>query len=138
MIVAGHPLERIQPWLATEIVIAATSAKAADFAVDWKNLPADAGLSPAGKLALPVTVKRLDPAAPVRLALLTSQAPPLTNGQPDPNRSLRAEKPVELAAKASDAELPLVIPAELPADSYRVAVQAELLSADKRRCLRLP
>jgi hypothetical protein len=135
VIVAGHPLERIQPWLAMEIVIAATSAKVADFAVDWKNLPPDAGLSPGGKLALPVTVKRLDPAAPVRLVLLTSQAPPLTNGQPDPNRALRAEKPVELAAKAADAELPLVIPAELPADSYQIAVQAELLSADKQKVL---
>jgi hypothetical protein len=134
VVLKGHPLERLQPWLASELAVAPSSAKA-DFAVDWKNLPADAGLSPAGKLALPVTVKRLDPAAPVRLVLLTSQAPPLTNNQPDPNRALRAEKPVELAAKASDGELPLVIPVELPADSYQIAVQAELLSADKQKVL---
>jgi hypothetical protein len=133
--VSNHPLERIQPWLATEIAIAPTNLKAADFTVEWKNLAPDAGLSPAGKLALPVTVKRLDSATPVRLVLLASQAPPLTNGQPDPNRALRAERPVELAAKAADGELPLVIPAELPADSYQIAVQAELLSADKQRVL---
>lgn len=131
----GHPLERLQPWLATELSVAPTKLKAADFAVEWKNLPADAGLSPAGKLALPVIVKRADVAAPVRLVLLTSQAPPVVNGQPDPNRALRPEKPAELAAKVSDGEVSLVIPAELPADSYQIAVQAELLSADKQRVL---
>ena len=88
-----------------------------------------------GCATLPVTVKRTDPAAPVRLTLLTSQAPPLTNDQPDPNRALRPEKPVELAAKASDSEMSLVIPAELQADSYQVAVQAELLSANKQKVL---
>jgi hypothetical protein len=131
----GHPLERLQPWLATEMCVAPTDLKAADFVIEWRNLPADAGLSPGGKLALPVVVKRADPAAPVRLTLLTSQAPPLTNGQPDPNRALRPERPVELAAKVSDSELSLVIPAELPADSYQVAVQAELLSANKQKVL---
>jgi hypothetical protein len=131
----GHPLERLQPWLATELSIAPTNAKAADFTVDWRSLPADAGLLPGGKLALPVTVKRLDPAAPVRLVLLTSQAPTLTNDQPDPNKAIRPEKPVELAAKVSDGEFPVVIPPELPADSYQIALQAELLSPDKQKVL---
>jgi hypothetical protein len=136
VVLKGHPLERLQPWLASELSVAPTWMKAADFAIDWKNLPADAGLKPATKLALPVTVKRLDPAAPVRLVLLTSQAPPVNaNNQPDPNRALRAERPVELAAKTTDGELPLVIPAELPADSYQIAVQAELLSANKQQVL---
>jgi len=135
VVLTGHPLERLQPWLATELSVAATANKVAGFAIDWKNPPADAGLSPAGKLALPVTVNRLDPAAPVRLVLLTSQAPPLVNGQPDANRAIRLEKPVELAAKASDSEMSLLLPAELPANSYQIAVQAELLSADKTRVL---
>src|SRR5439155_17466667 len=131
----GHPLERLEPWLAAELSVAPSSAKAADFTVDWRNLPADAGLSPAGKLALPVTASRADPAAPVRLVLLTSQAPPLVSGQPDPNRAIRPEKPAELGAKVSDGEVSLVIPNELPADSYQVAVQAELLSPDKQKVL---
>jgi hypothetical protein len=135
VVLKGHPLERLQPWLASELSVAPTKLKAADFTVDWKGLPADAGLSPAGKLALPVTVKRLDPAAPVRLVLLTSQAPPLVNGQLDANRAIRLEKPVELAAKASDSEVTLIVPAELPADSYQIAIQAELLSPDKQRVL---
>ncbi|HEV3387320.1 MAG TPA: hypothetical protein VG097_21050 [Gemmata sp.] len=131
----GHPLERLQPWLATELSIAPITAKATDFTVDWRNLPADAGLSPGGKLTLLLTVKRLDPATPVRFALLTSQAPPLTNNQPDPNRAIRPEKPIELAAKVSDGEFPVLVPPELPADSYQIALQAELLSPDKQKVL---
>ncbi len=134
--IKGHPLERLQPWLASELTVGPTSAKAADFAIEWKNLPADAGLSPAGKLTLPVTVKRLDPAAPVRLVLLTSQNPPLVNNQPDLNRTIRPDKPAnELAAKVSDSEMSLLVPPELPADAYQIAVQAELLSADKQKVL---
>jgi hypothetical protein len=131
----GHPLERLQPWLAAEFSITPTAAKAADFTVDWRNLPPDAGLSPAGKLALPVAAKRLDPASPVRFVLLTSQAPPLTNNQPDPNRAIRAEKPVKLAAKVSDGDFLVLIPPELPADTYQIALQAELLSPDKQKVL---
>jgi hypothetical protein len=131
----GNPMERLQPWLASELTLAPTTASSADFAIDWRNLSADAGLAPAGKLALPVSIKRIDPAAPVRLVLLTSQSPPLVNNQPDPNRTIRAEKPVELAAKASDGELTVLVPAELKADAYQLAVQAELLSPDKQRVL---
>ena len=61
--VKGHPLEHIQPWLAGEISLSQTKQKAEDFTIDWRNLPPDAGLSPGGKLSLPFTVKRLDPAA---------------------------------------------------------------------------
>lgn len=133
--VKGHPLEKPQPWLATEIAVAPTGAKAADFTVDWRSLPDTAGLVPLGRLALPVKVTRLDPAAPVRLTLLTSQKPPLVNNQPDVNKSIRAEKPVELGAKVSDGELVALLPDDLPASSYDIAVQAELLSADKQRVL---
>lgn len=131
----GHPLERLQPWLAAELSVVPSAAKAADFTVDWRNLPADAALSPGGKLNLPFNVKRLDPAAPVRLVLLTSQSPPLLNNQPDPNRSIRQERPVELAAKINDGDFSVLVPPELSADAYQVALQAELLSADKQRVL---
>jgi hypothetical protein len=136
VVLKGHPLERLQPWLATELSLAPTNRNGADFTVDWKNLPADAGLSPGGKLPLTVAVKRADPAAPVRFVLLTSQNPPLANNQPDPNRTLRPEKAAnELPAKASDGELSLLVPAELPADAYQIAVQAELLSPDRQKVL---
>ncbi|MBY0515081.1 MAG: hypothetical protein K2P78_14405, partial [Gemmataceae bacterium] len=71
----------------------------------------------------------------VQADLLTSQAPVPANNQPDPARTIRAEKPVELAAKASTADLTVLLPADLPADAYDLAVQADLLSADKQRVL---
>jgi hypothetical protein len=131
----GHPLERLQPWLAGEFALAPTDAKAADFGIDWKAAPADAGLPPAGKLSLPVKLTRTDVAAPVRLTLLTSQNPPLANGQPNPAAAVRIEKPTELGAKVSEGEVVALLPPDLPADAYQLAVLAELLSADKQRVL---
>lgn len=131
----GHPLERLQPWLATEFAVAPTSAKASDFSINWKDLPADAGLTPAGKLALPVALTRTDVASPVRLTLLTSQTVPVVNNQPVVASTLRIEKPTEFGAKASEGDVPVLVPADLPADAYQVAVLAELLTPDKLRVL---
>jgi hypothetical protein len=135
VIVKGHPLELLQPWLATELPVAPTTAQAVDFQLDWRGLPADAGLVPAGKLALPVKLTRPKTPSVVRLSLLTSQLPPLVNNQPDPNKTLRQEKPVELAANVVDGETVLLVPGELSAASYDVTVQADLLAADKRTVL---
>jgi hypothetical protein len=136
VVVADDPLERIQPWLATEIPLAPSKAKAAEFQIDWRGLPADAGLVPAGKRSLPVKVIRPATAETVRLMLLTGQSIPLVNNQPDPNRTLRAEKPVELAAKVVEGELTILVPAELASASYDVAIRADLLGGpDKRTVL---
>jgi hypothetical protein len=135
VIVKGHPLEKLQPWLAEELPVAPTSAKAAEFQVDWRGLPADAGLVAAGKLALPIKLTRPKTPSVVRLTLLTSQLPPLLNNQPDLTKSLRQEKPVELAANVVDGEVTLLLPPELPSPGYDVTVQADLLSADKRTVL---
>jgi hypothetical protein len=134
VMVQGHPMERLQPWLAEEIAVAA-AGPVPRFEVEWRGLSADSGLVLAGKLALPVKVNRPLPDAPVRLTLLTSQLPPLQNNQPDPNRTLRPEKPVELPAKATDGELTALVPPDLPAPVYDVTVQADLLAADKRTVL---
>jgi hypothetical protein len=148
IVIQGHQQERLQPWLATEIAVAGSTAKAADFQVDWRGLSADAGIILGGKLALPVKITR--PAAKkdekekekqkpdnstVRLTLVTSQFPPLVNGQPDPNRSLRPEKPIEMPATDTDGAMTLLVPVELPSPVYDVAVQADLLAADKRTVL---
>jgi len=135
VVVKGHPLEKLQPWLATELPVAPTVAKAVDFQVDWRGLPADAGLVPAGKLALPIKLTRPKSPSVVRLSLVTSQLPPLVNNQPDPNKALRQEKPVEMAATALDGEVTLLVPPEMTSPGYDVTVEAELLSADKRTVL---
>jgi hypothetical protein len=131
----GHPLERLQPWLATELALAPTTFKAADFQIAWRDLPSDAQLVLANKLALPIKVSRSDEKAPVRLSLVTSQIVTLLNNQPDPNKTLRVEKPVELAAAMADGEVILLVPADLNSPVYDVSVQAELLSADKKTVL---
>jgi hypothetical protein len=135
VLLKGHPLEQLQPWLAEEIAVAPTSARAAEFQVEWRGLPADTGLVPAGRLVLPVKLTRPATNAVVRLGLLTSQLPPLVNNQPDPNQALRPEKAVELAAKVTDGELAVLVPPQLTAPVYDVTVQAELLAADKKTVL---
>lgn len=131
----GHPLERLQPWLAAEIGLAGTATKAADFQVDWRGLPEDAGVLPAAKLALPVKVTKPAGDGVVRLTLLTSQLRPVANGQTDPNQALRLEKPVELPAGATDGDLTVLVPPQPAAPVYDVAVQAELLTSDKKTAL---
>src|SRR5262249_6699065 len=103
--IRGHPLERLQPWLATELPAAPTTAKAAEFQIDWRSASPDAKLYLGGKLPLRVKLTRADMNSVVRLTLLTSQLLPLVNNQPDVNATLRAEKPVELAAKVVEGEL---------------------------------
>ncbi len=130
--IKGHPLEKLQPWLATELAVASTNFKAADFQVDWNNLPSDTGIVPGMKLAFPVKATRANPKTNVKLTLLTSQNPPLVNNQPDPNKTIRQEKPVELEEKGQTGEVTALVPVELPSPVYDVAVQAELLGADKK------
>jgi hypothetical protein len=133
--ISAHPLERLQPWLATEVALAPLAAQAAEFQIDWPSLPSDAGLVPAARLALPVKLVRPAGDPVVRLTLMTSQPPLLVNGQPDPNRSLRQEQPVELAANVNEGAITLLTPPELPAPFYDVTVQADLLKTDKRTVL---
>lgn len=133
--IKAHPLERLQPWLAWEIAVAPTTAAASTFAVDFKDLPADAALLPGQKLALPVKFFRPNTDSVVRLTLLTNQAPPLTNGQPDVNKQLRAEAAVEVPAANVESAISLLIPAELPRTYYDASIQAELLSSNKQTVL---
>jgi hypothetical protein len=131
VVVKGHPLQRLQPWLATEIALAPSDAKP-DLLVDWRNLPADGKLIPGSKLVLPIKAARSNEKTTVKLTLLTSQVTPLVNNQPDPNKALRQEKPVELPVKVADGEVTVLVPVELSAPVYAVTVQAELLAADKK------
>ncbi len=130
--IKDHPLERLQPWLATELALATTAAKGSDFQVDWRGLPADAGLVPASKLTLPVKVTKPAGSGAVRLTLLTSQVRPIVNGRLDPNQTLRLEKAVELPAASTDGNLVLLVPPQPVSPVYDVTVLAELLAPDKK------
>lgn len=135
VLLKNHPLEMLQPWLAEEIAVARVNSPAADFAVDWRDLPESAALAPTAKLALPIKIARTDDKLPVRLSLVTSQLAPLNNNQSDPSKTLRVEKAVELGAKTNDGEVTLLVPQDLAEDAYDLAIQAELLSADKQKVL---
>jgi hypothetical protein len=135
VVLRGHALERLQPWLATELAVAPAATKAADFEIDWRGLSADAALVPAGKFVLPVKLTRPAMNSVVRLGLVTSQLPPLVNNQPDPNRTLRPEKVVELGDKVAEGDFTVLVPPQLTSPVYDVTVQAELLSADKKTVL---
>jgi len=131
----GHPMERVQPWLASEFAIAPVTAKAPEFQIDWPGFAADAVLRPGKKLELPVKVRHADEKATVRLSLLTSQNPPLVNKQPDATRQLKAEKAVELGPKISEGSVTLVVPAALTGTTFDIAILGELLGADKKTVL---
>jgi hypothetical protein len=133
--IRNHPLERLQPWLATEIAVAATVAKADAFQIDWRGLPPDVGIVPGVKLPLPIKAVRPAGNNFVRLILLTSQLRPLVNGVTDPNQSLRPEKPVELPPNAADGELVVLVPPQPPASVYDLTVQADLLGPDRKTVL---
>ncbi|QDU30885.1 hypothetical protein ETAA8_60340 [Anatilimnocola aggregata] len=135
VVVRNHPLEVLQPWLAEEIALARASASADAFTIDWREFPESAVLQPTVKLPLPIKLTRNEDKTAVRLSLLTSQSVTLVNKQPDPRSTLRVERAVELGAKLNDGDLTLLVPAELAGHAYDLAVQAELLSADKQKVL---
>lgn len=127
----GHPLERLQPWLATEIALALIAAKASEYQIDWKDLPPDAGLVQAGKPEWKLKLVKPNEKITAKLTLLTSQAPKLVNNQPDPNQMIRLEKPSEVPGKGNEGVVSIVIPPQLNAASYDVTVQAEFLDEKK-------
>jgi hypothetical protein len=135
VLVKGSPMEKLQPWLATELAVASTTAKAADFQIDWRDLPADAGPVLGKKLVLPVKAVRPAKDSVVRLTLLTSQVRPILNGVLDPAQALKLEKPAEIGGKGNDGEVTVLVPALLLCPVYDVTVQAELMTPDKKTVL---
>ena len=134
--IKGSPLATLQPWLASEIAIAPTTAKAAEFQIDWGKLPVDAGPVPSKKLVLPVKLVRLPSKdTVVKLTLLTSQARPVVNGNLDPNQSLRLDKATELGPKTTEGKLTVLVPPQPLSPIYDVTVRAELLAANKKTVL---
>ena len=131
--VLNHPLQRLQPWMASEIAVAPVSEKAPSLSIVWSNLPKDFAIVPGMKLNLPVKVSRADLNSIVRLTLITSQNVLKVNNQPDPKVLLKAEKAVEVAAKAMDATITVSVPVgPFPVSVYDITLQAELLNANKQ------
>ena len=90
-----------QPWLATEIAVAPTTAKAADFQIDWTRLCRPTrGWSPPASSCCRSRSTPAEPDSVVRLTLLTSQLPAARRtASPTRTRRSGSKKPVELAAQ---------------------------------------
>lgn len=133
--IVNHPLQKLQPWLATEIALGPVQEKAAEFNMEWGQLPKSLNLSQGMKLRLPARVTRQDLSTFVRLTLVTSQNTPKVNNQPDPKTALRAEKVVEIAPKATEGEFGILVPVSPAGDTYDITLQADLLTANKQSVL---
>jgi len=140
--VAESGYSRQQPWLRDEFGLAITEPPA--LTVAWGDADPQTLLTLGGTTRMPVQVARIgELTGPVRLRLLTTQVMPKKTIKEnnadkevdDPDRALRLVGETELAADASDAQLQIAVPADLPRTSWGLAVAADLLSADKNTVL---
>jgi|GEM_PF-223631 len=128
---------RNQPGLRNEIAMAITPASS--LAIQWEGVSPATALPLGGALPAQLKITRVAPAAGVvRLTLITSQIPPTKEVGKDAQkktvedieRTLRLEGSPQLAADAATGEAKIIVPADLPAIPYDVAIKGELLSAD--------
>lgn len=132
------PLTARQPWLGAEFAFAVIGTLPG--AIAWESteptLPVGSAYEARVKLTRGPALS-----GPVRLVLLTSQiVPPAPPNNKDPkldpvNRSLRFEGTPMVSAGQSAGTGRIVVPADLPAIPYDLAIRAEFLSADGKTVL---
>ena len=126
---AETPITELQPWLRGELALAVTEPGSMHIAWEGEERPLLIGSHYPAR----VKVTRADGVSgAVRLSLLTSQVVPKTpdDKQDDVKRALRLEGTPMLAGDETLATAPVIVPADLPARAYDMAVRAELLGAD--------
>ncbi len=125
----ASPVTQSQPWLLSELGIAVTPPS--PIRIAWDT--ADPWLAIGSSYRARVKVTRAPgTSGAVRLALETSQLVPKTSDgkQEDMNRSLRFEGSPLIAGDQSVGAATVVVPAELPALPYDLAIRAELVGPD--------
>jgi hypothetical protein len=139
------PLERVamlpdtaatrnQPWLRSELAVAISEPGPIRIAWDSQEPSMAVGSS----LPIKVQLTRLPKATgAVRLTLLTSQIVPRTadGKREDSNRALRFQGMPTIAAGQTTATAAILVPGDLPALPYDLAVQGDLLAPDNRTVL---
>lgn len=140
---AGETLaSKAQPWFQRELALA--GAGPAPLSIAWANPAADMKLPLGASAAIDVQIARAAGAAgPVRLSLVTTQIIPKKtvkeNNQDkqvdDVDRALRFDSAPMIAAEQSVGAANVLVPADLPAIPFDIAVQAELLAADGKTVL---
>ncbi|HVU87822.1 MAG TPA: hypothetical protein VHD36_10915 [Pirellulales bacterium] len=131
------PGARSQPWLRSELAVAATGA--ASLSVRWDADSAGVQLPLGSRVPARVKITRAPFAGgAVRLSLLTSQITPkkvvTKNNQKqqvdDTDRTLRFDGMPTIAPDQSDLVATILVPGDLPNIPYDLAIRAELLAAD--------
>jgi hypothetical protein len=128
------PMNQSQPWLRSELALAVTEPGPLSIAWDTAQPVLPIGYSYPAKVRVGRAPKT---AGPVRLSLLTSQIVPKTpdGKQDDLKRALRLEGTPTIAADQEGSVASILVPGDLPAKTYDLAVRAELLSADGKAVL---
>ncbi len=126
------------PWLENYVAVAVVPEPKLQVAWVAPKLPQ--ALERGTVASLPVQLIHQGTSGPVRLKLRTSQEVPTVQvrpGQrrPDRKKALRLESPVEISPSDQQALVPVIVPASLKEQPYDLVVEAELLSADKKRVL---
>jgi hypothetical protein len=127
-------LTELQPWLRSEFAVAVTEPGPVQIAWGTGEAPLPIGTRH------PVRVKvarGTGVSGPIRLSLLTNQNVPKTadGKQDDVKRALRIDGTPMIAADQVNGEAPILVPPDLPAGTYDLAVRAELLSTDSKSVL---
>jgi len=134
----GHPLRKLQPWLAEELAIALTPPEKPAFLAQWGAVPADAKLVAGSSFKTPlIFTPPKEEHGGVRFYLMSGHRPPRINGQPDINQSLRKDQGpfLDLPAGKTQGEFVVLVPATLPNVPQDLAFRADLLSKDRARVI---
>src|SRR5579871_200139 len=131
---AVTPASEWQPWLRSELAVAVTEPGPVQIA--WESSAAPLPLGVRAPVRVHVT-RGKGVSGPIRLSLLTTQTVPRTpdGKQEDVKRALRIDGTPLVAADQTHAEVPLLVPADLPLGTYDVAIRAELLRANGKSVL---
>jgi hypothetical protein len=128
------PATRHQPWLATELAAAITPP--GDLHVAWDKTSTEDVLPLGGSVLAEVkTTRRENAKGAVRLSLVSTQVVPkktvnILQQVDDLDRALRLDGTPMIAAEENQSTPRILVPGDLPVQSYDLALKAELLSAD--------
>jgi hypothetical protein len=127
-------LTQNQPWLRAEVGLAVTGPAPITVAWDTSEPALPVGYRYSAKVAVARAPKI---SGAIRLSLVTSQTVPRTQDgrQEDVKRALRVEGTPMIAADQAGGVAPILVPGDLPAQPYDLAIRAELLGGDGKTVL---
>lgn len=125
------PAGTVQPWIRSDIGVAVTPP--GPIGILWS--PLESKLPSGWQIIAHARVSRArGVTGPIRLSLLTSQiAPRLPDGKEDVGKTIRVEGTPIIAADRTEGTATIIVPSNLAATPFDLALQAELLSDDQKQ-----